>query len=94
MKEHHRFAILPYSQIINWHTTTPSTANKTQRRAKKKSNPPIDTLASNGWHFCYTHPQATYGGDYESQEADLQDGVLAMPLGGLVDGRPTPTITT
>ena len=22
--EHHRFAILPYSQLINWHTTTPS----------------------------------------------------------------------
>ena len=50
----------------------------TTRRAKKKSNPPIDTLASNGWHFCYTHPQATYGGDYESQEADIQDGVLAI----------------
>ena len=78
MKEQHRFAILPYSQIINWHTTTPSTASYIQRRAKKKHYTPIDTLPSIGWHFCYTHPQTTYGGDYESQEADLQDGVLAI----------------
>jgi len=78
VKEQHRFAILPYSQVINWHTTTPSSASYKQRRAKKKSNPPIDTLFSIGWRFCYTHPQTSYGGDYESQEAGLQDGVLAM----------------
>ena len=56
--------LLPYSQLINRHTTTPSAASNEHTPSQKKLHPPSEALARIGWHFCYSHPQTSYGGDY------------------------------
>ena len=84
--------LLPYSQLINWHTTTPSAASNEHTTSQKNSTHLPKPLLVSAGISAIVIPRRHMAVIIKAKKQAYK--MVCSPWGGLVDGRPTPTITT